>query len=164
MLLGIPDAAAPALYNKQLVQDKQTIHDMDDSEIDTICHVLCRPCGNAPGHAIAEISVTRLTLLCFWIRRHERIYCAIGSLRRPFTISFSCRSKSRGSSTRVLPCISFPEGKFFLPSSPNWNKNKQTSNKERDNFLQCTSTDQLHLPIIEWQSIVLFDYINVNCH
>jgi hypothetical protein len=64
-------STAAALYDQQLVQDKQTLHDLEDKKINTICHILCRLCGNVPGNVIAEFSVTRLKLLCFWIRLQE---------------------------------------------------------------------------------------------
>ncbi len=70
----------------------------------------------------------------------------------------------RGSVQDFLPFIFILAGTIFFEASPNRNKNRQTSNKERDNFWQCTSTDQLYMPSIAHWSITLFDYIGVNCH
>ncbi len=75
----------------------------------------------------------------------------------------SCSVQAHRQQQMGGPVQDFPPFVFF-PGSPNQNKNRQRSNKERDIFWQCTSTDWLHLPIIAPQSITLFNYINVNRH
>ncbi len=50
-------------------------------------------------------------------------------------VSTCLKNPSRGSSTRVPAiCFFFLAGTIFFKASPNQNKNRQRSNKERDNF------------------------------
>ena len=59
------------------------------------------------------------------------------------------------------PFVFFLAGTIFFEASLNQNKYRQMSNKERDDF------DNAHQKInctCQSQSIILFKYIDVNCH
>ncbi len=58
---------ATALYNEQLFKDKQTISEFSNIKIDNVCCSLCYD----SGLPVAELAVTRLKLLTFWIRHQD---------------------------------------------------------------------------------------------
>ncbi len=73
---------------------------------------------------------------------------------------------SRGSSTR-LPAICFFSWQEPFSSKPLQIKiktDRQATKRETIYLWQRTSTDQSHSPIIACRSIIIFNYINVNCH
>jgi len=78
-VFGFSDRVATALYDDQLFQDATTIAEFGDSEIDSVCRTLRRD----SGLPIAELAVTRLKLLTFWIRHQIRTGCEIGGSSNP---------------------------------------------------------------------------------
>ena len=64
-VFGFTDAVAKALYDKQLLQDKKTLAELSDSEIDSIMRAILRT------QAIAKISAARLKLAIFWIKHQD---------------------------------------------------------------------------------------------
>jgi hypothetical protein len=78
-VFGFSDGIATALYYDQLFQDTSTIAEFGDSEIDSVCRTLRRD----SGLPIAELAVTRLKLLTFWIRHQTRTRCKIGGTSNP---------------------------------------------------------------------------------
>ena len=78
-VFGFSDPVATALYDDQLFRDATTIAEFGDSEINSVCHTLRRD-SSLP---IAELAVTRLKLLTFWIRHQTRTGCEIGGSSNP---------------------------------------------------------------------------------
>ena len=78
-VLDFNDRVAAALYDDQLFQDAATITEFGDCEIDNVCHTLRRD----SNLRIAELAVTRLKLLTFWVRHHHRTGRAIGGTQNP---------------------------------------------------------------------------------
>ena len=68
-VFGFSNQIATALYDKQLLKDKQTISKFSDGKIDNVCCSLRRD----SGLPIAEVAVTRLKLLSFWIRHKTKL-------------------------------------------------------------------------------------------
>ena len=77
-VLKVSDHVATALYDQQLLTDAATIAEFGDSEVDSVCQTLCRD-SKLP---IAELSMTRLKLLTFWVRHQQRTGRAIGGPAR----------------------------------------------------------------------------------
>jgi len=67
-VFGFSNQVATALYNGQLFQNAETIAEFGDREIDNVCCTLRRD-SSLP---IAELAVTRLKLLAFWVRHQHR--------------------------------------------------------------------------------------------
>ena len=63
-VFGFSNQVATTIYDDQLFQNAETITEFGDSEIDNICRTLRRD-SSLP---IAELAVTQLKLLAFWIR------------------------------------------------------------------------------------------------
>ena len=63
-ILKVSDFVATALYDQQLLTDATTLAEFGDSEVDNVCQTL-RCDSKLP---IAELSMTRLKLLTFWVR------------------------------------------------------------------------------------------------
>jgi len=78
-VIGLTNQAATALYEEQLFKDKKTIAEFGDSEIDSVCRSLRRD----SNISIAELCVTRLKLLTFWIRHQDRTGREVGVTERP---------------------------------------------------------------------------------
>jgi len=78
-VFGFSNQVATALYDDQLFQDAATIAEFSDSEIDSVCRTLRRD-SSLP---IAELAVTRLKLLTFWIRHQHRTGRVIGGVHNP---------------------------------------------------------------------------------
>ncbi len=78
-VLGFSDRVATALYDDQLFQDASTIAQFGDSEIDSVCQTLRRD----SGLPIAELAVTRLKLLTFWVRHQTCTRREIGGTQNP---------------------------------------------------------------------------------
>ncbi len=74
-----PGSHHPLRHNYQLFQDASTITEFGDSEIDSVCCTLRRD-SSLP---IAELAVTRLKLLTFWIRHQHRTGRVIGGVQNP---------------------------------------------------------------------------------
>jgi len=77
--LGFSEHVATALYEDQLFRDAATIAEFGDSDIDNVCRSLRRD-SNLP---VAELAVTRLKLLTFWVRHQNRCGRAIGGVNKP---------------------------------------------------------------------------------
>jgi len=75
-VFGFSNQVATALYDDQLFQSAETIAEFGDSEIDSVCRTLHRD-SSLP---IAELALTRLKLLTFWIRHQLRTGCEIGGV------------------------------------------------------------------------------------
>jgi hypothetical protein len=63
-VFGFSNQVATALYDDQLFQNASTIAEFGDSKIDSVCCTLPRD-SSLP---IAELAVTRLKLMTFWVR------------------------------------------------------------------------------------------------
>ena len=68
-VFGFSNQVATALYDDQLFQSPETIAEFGGSEIDNVCCTLRRD-SSLP---IAELAVTRLKLLAFWVRHQHRL-------------------------------------------------------------------------------------------
>lgn len=71
---GFSNQVATALYNDQLFQSKKTISKFSDGKTDNIWRSLCRD----SGLPVAELAVTRLKVLAFWIRHQDRTGRMVG--------------------------------------------------------------------------------------
>jgi len=78
-VFGFSNQVATALYDDQLFQNAETIAEFGDSEIDNVCHTLCRD-SSLP---IVELAVTRFKLLTFWIRHQHCTGREIGGVQNP---------------------------------------------------------------------------------
>jgi len=78
-VFGFSNQVATTLYNDQLFQDTLTIAEFGDSEIDSVCRTLRRD-SSLP---IAELAVTRLKLLTFWVGHQHRTGREIGGNQNP---------------------------------------------------------------------------------
>jgi len=78
-VFGFSNQVATALYEDQFFKDAETIAEFGNSEIDNVCHTLRRD-SSLP---IAELSVTRLKLLAFWVRHQHRTGREIGGVQNP---------------------------------------------------------------------------------
>ena len=76
---GFSNQVATALYDDQLFQNKKTISEFSDGEIDNVCRSLCRD----SGLPVAELAVTRLKLLAFWIRHQDQTGREVGVTSNP---------------------------------------------------------------------------------
>ena len=77
--LGFSQQAVTTLYDDQLFKDAATIAEFGDGDIDNVCRSLRRD-SNMP---VAELAVTRLKLLTFWVRHQNRCGRAIGGGSKP---------------------------------------------------------------------------------
>ena len=73
---GFSTEVATALYDDQLLRDAMTNAEFGDSEMDSVCRTLCRD-SSLP---IAELAVTRLKLMTFWVRHQHRTSRVIGGV------------------------------------------------------------------------------------
>ena len=71
-VFGFTDTVAKALYDEQLLQDKNTLAELSDSEVDNVMHAI------RPIQAIAELSSAQLKLAIFWIKHQYRTQHEIG--------------------------------------------------------------------------------------
>jgi hypothetical protein len=78
-VFGFSDCVAIAHYDDQLFKDTSTIAKFGDSEIDSVCRTL----HGDSGLPIAELAVTRLKLLTFWISHQTCTGCEIGGTLNP---------------------------------------------------------------------------------
>jgi len=78
-VFGFLNQVATALYDDQLFQNAETIAKFGDSKIDYVCRTLRRD-SSLP---IAELAVTRLKLLAFWVRHQHRTGRVIGGVQNP---------------------------------------------------------------------------------
>jgi hypothetical protein len=78
-VFGFSDQVATALYDDQLFKDAMTIAEFGDSEVDSVCRTLRRD----SNLKLAELSVTRLKLMTFWVRHQYRTSHVIGGVGNP---------------------------------------------------------------------------------
>jgi hypothetical protein len=78
-VFGFTIPAATMLYDVQLVKDKDTLSKLNNSNIHNICHSICQD-SNQP---VAEVAMTRLKWLSFWIKHQDQTCCKIGMVRKP---------------------------------------------------------------------------------
>ena len=71
-VFGFTDTVAKALYDEQLLRDKNTLAELSDSEVDNVMRAIRRT------QAIAKISSARLKLAIFWIKHQDRTQREIG--------------------------------------------------------------------------------------
>ena len=71
-VFGFSTPVVICLYEEQLLQNKKTLAELNDSNIDSICCVIRQT------KAIAEISAARLKLAIFWIKHQDRTMHKIG--------------------------------------------------------------------------------------
>jgi ribosomal protein S13 len=76
-VFGFTDAVAKAVYDKQLLQDKKTLTELSDSEIDSVIRAICWTLH------IAKISAAQLKLAIFWIKHQDRTQCKVGIPANP---------------------------------------------------------------------------------
>ncbi len=69
---GFTKAVATALYEEQLLRNKNSLAELNDTEADNVMCAIRRP------HAIAELSSARLKLAIFWIKHQDRTKRVIG--------------------------------------------------------------------------------------
>ncbi len=78
-VFGFSNQVATTLYDDQLFQDAATIAKFGNSKIDSVCRTLCQD-SSLP---IAELAVTRLKLVTFWLRHQHCTRCVIGGVHNP---------------------------------------------------------------------------------
>jgi hypothetical protein len=76
---GFTANAATALHNVQMLKDATALSELDN---DTVAN-MCKAISKDTGQSFAEIAVTKLKLVCFWIRHQHRTSREIGGARRP---------------------------------------------------------------------------------
>jgi hypothetical protein len=78
-VFNFSDQVATTLHDDQLFKDATTIAEFGDSEADSVCRTLRRD----SNLSIAELSVTRLKLMTFWVRHQHRTSRMIGGVQNP---------------------------------------------------------------------------------
>jgi hypothetical protein len=78
-VFGFTLPVATAMYEGQQLINAQTFNELDDDLIDNIFAALRKDKANQ----IAELAVTRLKLLAFWVRHQYRTSRHIGGARKP---------------------------------------------------------------------------------
>jgi hypothetical protein len=61
---GFTANAATALYDMQMLKTCLTLSELDNNAIANICKAVSKD----TGQSVAEVAVTRLKLVCFWIK------------------------------------------------------------------------------------------------
>ena len=97
-VFGFSNEVATALHDDQLFKDALTIAEFGDSEIDSVCQTLRRD-SSLP---IAELAVTRLKLLTFWVRHQHHTNRAIGGTSNPLVRIELNSSPAMGAHERPL--------------------------------------------------------------
>ncbi len=67
-VLLFSQGVAVALYSNQMITTLGVLKDLTNDIINELCHAIKKPGGDAPGHQISALSVTRLKLYAFWAR------------------------------------------------------------------------------------------------
>ena len=109
-VFGFTDQVATALYDEQLFKNATTIAEFGDSEVDSVCRTLRRD----SNLKLAELSVTRLKLMTFWVRHQYRTSREIGGVQNPLP----CSRSRRDSKTVGLPTIRSPNTLPLPSTSP----------------------------------------------
>jgi hypothetical protein len=71
--LGFSEEAAEALVDEQLFNRWETLQELDDDAVDSLCRTVCKPGGGKDGHQISEMAMTRMQLLVFYAKHLDRI-------------------------------------------------------------------------------------------
>jgi hypothetical protein len=70
--LGFSEDAAVALVDEQLLNRWETLLELDDDAVDSLCRTVCKPGGGEDGHQIPEMAMTRLQLIVFYAKHLDR--------------------------------------------------------------------------------------------
>ncbi len=76
---GFTANAATTLHNVQMLKDAMTLSELDNNAIANICKGISKD----TNQSVAKIAVTKLKLVCFWIRHQHRTSREIGGAGRP---------------------------------------------------------------------------------
>jgi hypothetical protein len=79
-VFGFSPSVATALYEVQQIKDAKTFRELDDDLIDNIYRALHK---DKTHTGIAELAVSRLKLLAFWVKHQYRTSRLIGSTAKP---------------------------------------------------------------------------------
>jgi hypothetical protein len=71
-VLMVSPGIAGALYNDQGLVRLETLKEVDDKMVDSICRAIIKPGGDIQGHPIPVLSQACLKLLAFWVRHMWR--------------------------------------------------------------------------------------------
>jgi hypothetical protein len=71
-VFGFTDSVAMALYDEQVLRDKDSLVELNDNEVDNVMRAIRR------HHTIAKLSLARLKLAIFWIKHQDRTQREIG--------------------------------------------------------------------------------------
>ncbi len=74
-------SAATALYNVQMLKDKETLSNLDVTTTDNICWAVCKDTSQ-PVTGVAT-TTTRLKLLAFWIKHQDQTTHVVGTTAIP---------------------------------------------------------------------------------
>jgi len=77
---SLSNDAATALFDKQQVRNAQVLYELSDDEIDNMCRAIRRGTDQGPGINIAELSVTRLKLISFYVKHVARTSRTLGEI------------------------------------------------------------------------------------
>ncbi len=76
-VFGFTNEVATALYDKQLLRNKNSLAELTDAEVENVMRAICQ------HHPIAELSSAQLKLAIFWIKHQDRTERVIGGPQRP---------------------------------------------------------------------------------
>jgi hypothetical protein len=68
----VSQGAAGALYDDQGLVGLETLRDVDDKMVESICRAITKPGGGVQGHLIPVLLQARLKLFAFWVRHMWR--------------------------------------------------------------------------------------------
>jgi hypothetical protein len=71
---GFSRNAATALHDVQALKNAQALPELDNDAVAIVCKVVDKDVGRS----VAEIAVTKLKLVCFWVRDQYRTLREIG--------------------------------------------------------------------------------------
>jgi hypothetical protein len=76
---GFNTNAATTLHDVQMLKDAKTLSELNYDAIANICKAVSKD----TGQSVAEVTATKLKLMCFWIRHQIRTSIEIGGTERP---------------------------------------------------------------------------------
>jgi hypothetical protein len=76
---GFTANAVATLYDVQMLKTCSTLSELDYDAIANICKAVSKD----TGQSVAKVAVTRLKLLCFWIKHQYRTSREIGMTSKP---------------------------------------------------------------------------------
>ena len=77
---SLSNDAATALFEKQQVRTAQVLYELSDDEINNMCRAIRRGTDQGPDINIAELSVTRLKLISFYVKHIARTSRTLGEV------------------------------------------------------------------------------------